>query len=96
MDLFNYDWANAKYWSLSKYSPRPEQKHIIDEIQEAMDLGYTNIILEAGTGIGKSAIATTIANMVSSSYIVTMTNQLQAQYLQDFQNMLMEIKGRSN
>lgn len=96
MDLFNYDWSNAKYWSLSKYSPRPEQKHIIDEIQEAMDLGYKNIILEAGTGIGKSAIATTIANMVSSSYIVTMTNQLQAQYLQDFQNMLMEIKGRSN
>jgi len=96
MDLFNYDWKNAKYWSMSKFSPRPEQREIIDEISEAMDLGFKNIILEAGTGIGKSAIATTIANMVNSSYILTMTNQLQAQYLQDFENILMEIKGRSN
>ena len=96
MDLFNYDWKNGKYWSLAKYSPRPEQKHIIDEIQEAMELGFRNIILEAGTGIGKSAIATTIANMVEDSYILTMTNQLQSQYLQDFQYMLMEIKGRRN
>ena len=96
MDLFNYDWKNISYWSLSKYSPRPEQKHIIDEIQEAMELGFKNIILEAGTGIGKSAIATTIANMVDNSYIVTMTNQLQTQYLEDFHYMLMEIKGRSN
>ena len=96
MDLFNYDWKNAQYWSLHEYSPRLEQRKIIDEIQEAMELGFTNIILEAGTGIGKSAIATSIANMVESSYIITMTNQLQAQYLQDFQYMLTEIKGRSN
>lgn len=96
MDLYNYDWDNYQYWSLTKYAPRPEQRKIIDEIQEAMELGFKNIILEAGTGIGKSAIATTIANMVEDSYILTMTNQLQTQYLEDFQYMLTEIKGRSN
>lgn len=47
-------WENGKYWSLTQYTPRPEQKNIIDEIQEAMELGFRNIILEAGTGIGKA------------------------------------------
>lgn len=85
-----------KYWSLANYSPRPEQIKIIDKITSAIDNGYKNIILEAGTGIGKSAIATTIARMVDKSYILTMTNQLQAQYLDDFKYMLSEIKGRNN
>jgi len=90
-------WKNEKYWSYhGKHTPRSEQKRIIDEIQEAMDMGFKNIILEAGTGIGKSGIATTIAKMVDKSYIVTMTNQLQGQYLDDFKSMLTEIKGRSN
>lgn len=83
-------------WSLKNYNPRPEQEKIINEILAAMNKGYTNIILEAGTGTGKSAIATTIANYVETSYIITMTNQLQEQYLNDFEYMLKEIKGRSN
>ena len=87
---------DIKYWSLRGYSPRPEQTIIIDKITAAMNAGYKNIILEAGTGIGKSAIATTIARMVDDSYILTMTNQLQAQYLYDFRYMLTEIKGRNN
>lgn len=87
---------DMKYWSLKQYSPRPEQIKIINGISDALDLNYRNIILEAGTGVGKSAIATTIANMVGDSYILTMTNQLQAQYLNDFKYMLTEIKGRNN
>lgn len=91
------EWVNYPYWSFkNRYQPRPEQIKIIDEIRDAMEMGFHNIILEAGTGIGKSAIATTIANMVRDSYICTMTNQLQSQYLDDFANMLTEIKGRSN
>lgn len=87
---------DMKYWSLKNYSPRPEQKAIIDKISSAMDNGFRNIILEAGTGIGKSAIATSVARMVDESYILTMTNQLQTQYLYDFNYMLSEIKGRNN
>ena len=83
-------------WSLIGHEPRPEQVEIINEILSAMDKGYKNIILEAGTGTGKSAIATTISNYVENSYIVTMTNQLLQQYLHDFDYMTIEIKGRSN
>lgn len=83
-------------WTLKQYQPRPQQIEILDEIQCALDSGYENIILEAGTGIGKSAIATTVARMVDNSYILTMTNQLQKQYLADFNFMLTEIKGRNN
>lgn len=84
------------YWSLKGFEPRQIQIEIIDKVSKALDMGYENIILEAGTGIGKSAIATTIANMVANSYILTMTNQLQEQYLHDFNYMLTEIKGRRN
>lgn len=87
---------DLRYWSLKGCFPRPAQEKCIDEIQEALDSGYENIILEAGTGIGKSAIATTIARMVCDSYILTMTNQLQGQYLNDFNYMLTEIKGKRN
>ena len=59
MDLYNYDWRHQRFWSLKQYPPRPEQKQIIDEIIEAIEMGFKNIILEAGTGTGKSAIATT-------------------------------------
>ena len=85
-----------RYWSLKGYAPRTEQIAIINQIEHALNEGYTNIILEAGTGIGKSAIATTIAKTFNDSYICTMTNQLQSQYLHDFEYMLTEIKGRSN
>ena len=96
MDLYNYDWEYQQYWSLQEHPPRPEQKNIINEIIEALDLGFKNIIVEAGTGTGKSAIATTIANYIGDSYILTMTKQLQNQYLDDFDYMLAEIKGTSN
>lgn len=90
------DWEYSKYWSLKQYPPRPEQKRIINEITEAIEMGFKNIIVEAGTGTGKSAIATTIARYIGDSYVLTMTKQLQNQYLDDFDYMLAEIKGKSN
>jgi len=94
--LKNYSKKLWDNWSLLGYDPRPEQEKIILEILAAMENGYKNIILEAGTGTGKSAIATTIANFVDNSYIVTMTNQLLHQYIHDFDYMVKEIKGRGN
>ena len=90
----NLDWM--VYWSLPKYNPRNSQIRLINEINFAIKKGFKYIILEAGTGIGKSAVATTIANMYEDSYILTMTKQLQEQYLDDFSDMLVEIKGRGN
>ena len=90
----NLDWMI--YWSLKGHNPRSSQVKLINKINHAIGEGYKNIILEAGTGIGKSAIATTLANMYEDSYILTMTKQLQEQYLDDFGDMLVEIKGRGN
>ena len=73
----NLDWMI--YWSLEGFNPRNSQIKLINKINYAINKGYKNIILEAGTGIGKSAIATTIANMYDDSYILTMTKQLQEQ-----------------
>ena len=85
------------YWAFKgKYTMRPVQEKILNEITDALKKGYTNIILEAGTGIGKSAIAVTLANMMGTSYILTMTTQLQQQYINDFHNIpgLAQVKGR--
>ncbi|WP_405284126.1 helicase C-terminal domain-containing protein [Methanobrevibacter sp.] len=90
----NLDWM--VYWSLKGHYPRNSQIKLINKINWAIGEGYKYIILEAGTGIGKSAIATTLANMYEDSYILTMTKQLQEQYLDDFGDMLVEIKGRGN
>ena len=92
MDILNkYKWG--PYWTLNK-PPYPVQIRTLNEICTAIDLGFRNIIVNANVGIGKSAMATTIANMIGDSYIVTSTTQLQSQYLHDFEDMVMEIKGR--
>ncbi len=74
--------------------PRVGQLDIIQDINDAIRQGYKYIILEAGTGTGKSAIATTLAKMYESAYILTMTKQLQAQYSNEFEFPL--VKGRNN
>ena len=76
------------------YEPRFGQFEIIQNIEDAINQGYKYIILEAGTGTGKSAIATTLAKMYGSAYILTMTKQLQSQYNNEFEFPL--VKGRSN
>ena len=74
--------------------PRFGQLDIIQDINDAIKQGYKYIILEAGTGTGKSAIATTLAKMYESAYILTMTTQLQSQYSNGFDFPL--VKGRGN
>ena len=76
-------------------SPRPDQLETVSEIIEAIDKGYRYIVLEAGTGTGKSAIAYTLSSIFESSYILTVTKQLQEQYVNDFNNMAL-VKGRAN
>ncbi|WP_405267818.1 helicase C-terminal domain-containing protein [Methanobrevibacter sp.] len=76
-------------------NPRDGQLETVSEILEAIDSGYKYIVLEAGTGTGKSAIAATLASICESSYILTITKQLQDQYLRDFNNMQV-VKGRQN
>ena len=98
-----------KMWQYSTYSKidplarrhfpfkkaRPDQLETISEIIHAISRGYRYIVLEAGTGTGKSAIAYTLASIYDSSYILTVTKQLQQQYLNDFSSLKL-VKGRKN
>ena len=81
-----------KYFPFKK--PRINQAETISEIIEAVNKGYKYIILEAGTGTGKSAIASTLSKFYNTAYILTHTKQLQNQYASDFNFNV--VKGRSN
>ena len=76
-------------------SPRPDQLETVSEIVDAINQGFKYIVLEAGTGTGKSAIAATLSSIYDSSYILTVTKQLQSQYISDFPTMSL-VKGRGN
>ena len=84
-----------KYFPFQK--PREHQLETISEIKDAIDNGYKYIVLEAGTGTGKSVIAATLASIYDSTYILTGTKQLQQQYLTDFKDLGFKlVKGRGN
>ena len=96
-------WQYSNYSKISSVaerhfpfkSPRTDQMETISEIIDAISQGYKYIVLEAGTGTGKSAIAATLSSIYDSSYILTVTKQLQDQYLEDF-NGISLVKGRGN
>src|SRR5271166_5836167 len=88
--------------------PRPEQKIILDEIVAGFANGFTDIFVEAATGIGKSAIAVTKARMLSAiaitearmqkgkSYIMTTDISLEDQYVIDFGSFLNQLHSSVN
>ena len=87
--------------------PRPQQIEAIDLILDAFNSGKRFFALEAGTGVGKSAIATTVARVLSQqntpdafvpgSLFVTTQKLLQQQYEKDYQQQGMRsIKSARN
>lgn len=74
---------------------RPNQKKVLDEIDQALKSGFKFIFLEAPTGFGKSAVAITLSRFLGSSHLCTSTKDLQNQYSRDFP-YLYEVKGRNN
>jgi ATP-dependent DNA helicase DinG len=79
----------------SNLQARDAQKEILDVIQEKLKSGFKKIILSAPTGIGKSAIALTLAKSYEKSFVITSSKNLQDQYIDDFE-MLVPVKGKSN
>lgn len=73
---------------------RHNQLELITEILNAFESDKRYVILEAGTGTGKSAIAATLGQILQPSYILTMTKQLQRQYTDEFGYS--QVKGRNN
>lgn len=80
-------------------SVRAPQADILKSLDKiyASDKKYRYIVIEAGTGIGKSAIAKAISKRAGNSYLLTATKQLQDQYEKDFYNMSVKVvKGAAN
>lgn len=75
--------------------PRPAQIRILKKTQQAIKDGKKYIIIQAPTGIGKSALSYAILNYLRKGYICTSTKALQEQYLGDYED-LRKVRGRSN
>ena len=59
-----------------------DQLEILTEIVDAIEEGYKYIILESG--VGKSAIAATLANIYESSFILSDNKKLQEKYHEEY------------
>ena len=75
---------------------RPEQVDIIKQVSKAISERKKYIIIEAPTGCGKSPVAIAICRHFKNAFICTDQKILQQQYLKDFNNFAVDVKGRSN
>lgn len=72
----------------------PSQREALLEIEEAFNKGAKYVILEMGTGGGKSVIMYTVSRMLGSAHICVMQKILQRQYVNTLD--LPYVNGRSN
>lgn len=97
-----FDWTG--YFPYKEI--RPSQKEAIDAILDAFESGKRYFVLEAGTGVGKSAIASTVARYAKThivageefrvgTNILTTQKLLQAQYERDYTD-INSLKSSSN
>jgi len=78
-----------------KYGIREAQRKVLEGIDMAIQAGKNYIIIQAPTGVGKSAISYALLRYFEEGYVCTGTKALQDQYLGDFETLL-TIKGRNN
>ena len=80
--------------------PFKEVRPIQEDILNALERVYRDsdrfryVLIEAGTGVGKSAIAKAIAAVEGDAYVLTATKQLQDQYVRDFAPEAATVKGK--
>lgn len=76
--------------------PRDLQVYAIEKVVEEYNNGAQFVVLEAPVGTGKSPLAVAFARtMGDRSYMLTLTEQLQEQYIKDFSAKgLVTLKGR--
>lgn len=78
-------------------SPRKYQDDALSVAWWAMENDdFDNIVIEAPTGIGKSAIAMTLQSQFASAYLLTPTLGLTEQYKRDYSHVVEEVRGRRN
>lgn len=76
--------------------PRQGQIAVLQEVEKALEAGYTTILIEAPVGSGKSGIAMALARWAKSAHILTPLKALQDQYFFDFSMYSVMMKGRSS
>lgn len=78
-------------------SPRKYQDDALSVVWWALDNDdFDNVVIEAPTGIGKSAIAMTVQSRFQSAYLLSPSLGLSDQYKRDYGHVLKEVRGRSN
>jgi ATP-dependent DNA helicase DinG len=78
-------------------SPRRFQAEALSVVWWALKHDdFDNIVVQAPTGIGKSAIAMTLQTQFQSAYLLTPSLGLAEQYKRDYGHALAEVRGRSN
>lgn len=88
---------------------RNEQKTIIDFVLESVNAGKRYIVIQAGTGVGKSPIGVCLGNYfaktqphqgaIGGAYFLTTQKILQEQYIRDFGGIkgdMCSVKGANN
>lgn len=84
-----------EFFKREQLAARDQQTQILDQIAASWDK-YNYFALSLPTGVGKTYIATAIADSVKgSAYILTSTLQLQTQYEHAW-DAIVNLKGRSN
>ena len=78
-------------------SPRKYKAEALSVMYWALENDdFDNIVLQAPTGIGKSALAMTVQNQFQSAYLLSPSLGLTDQYKADYGHRLSEVRGRSN
>lgn len=84
-------------------TPNPGQlEAIVNIVKDFLIDNRRHVILEAPTGVGKSAIAVTIHRVMKAinnnhrTQITTATKGLQDQYVGDFRDDILDLKGKTN
>lgn len=89
------------YENILSYFPyeimRGSQEQILLKFKEyLLDPEVEYIICQAATGTGKSALALAAARSSKSAYVATANKLLQDQYVRDFDELMVNLKGRAN
>lgn len=64
------------------FTPRSIQAEYLPQIEAAFETGKRFVLLEAPPGSGKTHISLCLARRYESAYVLTLTKQLQAQYME--------------
>lgn len=83
-----------EFFKKYKIDARPQQVEVLDAMYKEWDK-YSYFALSLPTGVGKTYIATAIADSIKNAYMLTSTLQLQDQYMKSWPTLI-NLKGRGN